>query len=68
MEIGNRLLRLLIDPIDLAYDLESRRLLVFEGISNLNNDDGKSYNARIVFEYPDRADGADAAASSTPSP
>lgn len=67
MEIGNRLLRFLVDPIDLTYDLENRRLLVFEGISNLNNEVGKSHNARIVFEYPD-LDGSPPGVSASVSP
>ncbi len=42
--------------IDVAYGRESRRLLRFEGLSNLREDDGRSQlSARIDFPRPARA-------------
>jgi hypothetical protein len=51
MKPANRLLRLLVDPIDLVYGLDGR-LLEFRGLSNVCDDNGDRYKARIVFKYP----------------
>ena len=48
-EIDNFIIRLFVKPIVLTYDAESRRLVAYEGISNINNDKGKSYFVRIQF-------------------
>ncbi|MCB1057543.1 MAG: hypothetical protein KDD11_18745 [Acidobacteria bacterium] len=53
LEVASRLLRFLVDPVHLVYDRETRRLLTFEGITGINDADGHSHRARIVFEYPD---------------
>jgi hypothetical protein len=52
MRPANRLLRLLVDPIDLVYGLDGR-LLEFRGLSNVWDEDGDRYLARIAFDYPD---------------
>jgi len=44
--------RWLVDPIYLTYSTNGR-LLEFEGLSNMKDSAGKTYAARIVFEYPD---------------
>ncbi len=49
-DIDNFLLRLFVKPIVLTYDADVRRLVSYEGISNINNDDGKSYTVRIVYD------------------
>lgn len=41
----------LVDPILIGYDLQTRRLLVFDGLSNLRDDAGEPRNALITFEY-----------------
>jgi hypothetical protein len=47
------LLRLLVDPIKLAYDEASRLLVEYQGISNVHDPStGKAYNVRII--YPDQ--------------
>ena len=51
MRPANPLLRLLVDPIRLVYD-NRRRLREFAGISDIRDDEGNRYLARIVFEYP----------------
>ncbi len=47
------LMRVVVDPIELAYDITSRRLLAFRDISNLRNDDGVSQQVEIYYRYPD---------------
>ncbi|ALO45052.1 hypothetical protein [Pseudohongiella spirulinae] len=41
----------LVDPIYIGYHQETRRLLVFNGLSNLRDDAGEPRNALIKFEY-----------------
>lgn len=41
----------LVDPIYIGYHKDSRRLLVFNGLSNLRDDAGEPRNALIKFEY-----------------
>lgn len=41
----------LVDPIYIGYDPQSKRLKVFDGISNLRNDNGEPQNVLITFEY-----------------
>ncbi len=40
-----------LDPLLLAYDLESRRLLMFKGTSNLADDEGQPQSVMILYEY-----------------
>lgn len=51
MDIDNFLLRLFVDPIRLTYDPESRKLIGYEGISNIYNDEGKAHHVRMEFVY-----------------
>jgi len=44
-------LRLLMDPIELVYDRNSRRLLLFRGISNLSDAAGDAYAVEIRYSY-----------------
>jgi hypothetical protein len=41
----------LVEPIRIGYDLNTRRLQVFDGLSNLRDDQGEPRNALIKFEY-----------------
>ncbi len=50
LDIDNFLIRLFLDPIVLMYDMEARRLVSYEGISNVNNEEGKSYIVRITYD------------------
>ena len=53
IEAANFFVRLIAPDIKLTYDLASRRLQVYEGISNLADpESGKRYRARIEFTYP----------------
>jgi len=50
-------IRLLMDPIYLTYDINSRRLLRFEGLTNIENVEGgrsigENFVARIEYSYP----------------
>ncbi|MCE9599189.1 MAG: hypothetical protein K8S54_14595 [Spirochaetia bacterium] len=49
VEAHNFLLKKLVDPIRLVYSSQSRRLMSYTGVSNINDDNGKSYKARIEF-------------------
>jgi len=51
LQIENVFLRSVVDPIDISYDVESKRLLLYRGMSNINNERGKSYRASVVFDY-----------------
>ncbi len=48
VELSN-LLSLLVDGIDITYALESGHLLRYSGISNIRDDNGVRYDARIDF-------------------
>lgn len=50
MEPDNFVVRQLVSPIYISYDLEKRRLLRYKGISNVNDPSGKSYKAMIEFK------------------
>lgn len=54
LELDNVLLRQIVKPIKLWYDVARRRLIKYEGISNINGSDGKSMYVRVVFAYQDK--------------
>lgn len=57
------LLRLILDPIELAYDGD-RRLRVYRGLSNLDSADRKSQHVEIRYRYcPDYIEGCPGLAS-----
>lgn len=43
------ILRALSSPVILTYNSISRRLIQYEGLSTINDPNGKSYNVKIVF-------------------
>ena len=45
-------IRLFVDPVVVWYDSESRRAVRYEGISNIYNEQGKSYQVRVTFDKP----------------
>lgn len=49
-DIDNFFIRLFVTPIILTYDVQTRRLVEYEGISNINNEHGKSYFVKIVYD------------------
>jgi hypothetical protein len=50
MQVNSLLIRAIVNPIFLTYDLETRRNLIYEGISSINDDKGDNYNVRTVFD------------------
>jgi hypothetical protein len=51
------LLRWLVDPLELTYEVERRKLLEYRGISNIHDPaTGKAYNARIIYPSTPPAD------------
>ncbi len=53
------LLRWIADPIDITYATETGRLLRYVGVTNIQNDEGKRYDARI--DFPTNGNPAEAA-------
>jgi hypothetical protein len=49
-DIDNFVLRMFVDPIILTYDAEARRLVSYEGLSNISGDDGDNYVVKIVYD------------------
>ncbi len=66
VELANPVLRWLIDPITLVYDCETRELLEWQGISNLDDANDVPYDARI--EFPRGEGGIAAAPDAAPAP
>ncbi len=48
-DIDNFLVRLFVKPIILTYDVETRRLVEYQGISNINDSLGKSHVVTIHY-------------------
>jgi hypothetical protein len=48
-DIDNFMLRFLLKPIVLTYDIQTTRLLSYEGISNISDDKGDNYFVKIAF-------------------
>ena len=51
LEIDNWLLRMFAPHVDAEYDLKTRRLLRYEGISNLEDASGKHKKVTITYSY-----------------
>lgn len=51
MDIDNFFLRLFVDAIRLTYDTATGKLVVYEGISNIYDEKGKSHKVRMEFNY-----------------
>lgn len=49
LEINNFILRQFVSPVYITYALDNKDILYYEGISNINDDNGKSYSVRIDF-------------------
>lgn len=44
-----------LEPLYLAYDMETRRLLMFKGTSNLADDEGRPQSVVILYEYAENS-------------
>jgi hypothetical protein len=51
MEMDNLLLNIFIPPIFITYDIQTRRIVYYEGISNINNSSGKSYFVKLPYNH-----------------
>ncbi|MDB5256072.1 MAG: hypothetical protein JWM14_767 [Chitinophagaceae bacterium] len=49
MEPDNYLLRKLVDPIRVTYNVSTKRIIKYEGLSNINDKKGKSYLVKIMY-------------------
>lgn len=45
-------IRLFVDPVTVWYDMETKRAVKYEGISNIYDEKGKSYQVRVTFDKP----------------
>jgi len=52
LEIDNFILKRIVNPFLLVYDYNTKRILQFEGLSNINDENGKSLKVKIVYDYP----------------
>jgi hypothetical protein len=49
LEIDSAFLRIVVPPIVVIYDRDTRRLLRYEGLSNLRDASGENHSVRIEF-------------------
>lgn len=49
VELNNPILSAFVKPILLIYEKDTKKLLQYDGISNINNEDGKSHVVRITY-------------------
>lgn len=52
IEPANWWLRWVVSRIDITYDTRTRRLLIYEGITDMRDERGRRYRARLDFDYP----------------
>lgn len=51
MTLANPLLRALAGPIETTWDSALRRVVLYEGLTAINDEKGKSTVARVVYRY-----------------
>ena len=51
LNVRNRLLSLVISDIELTYDIDTRRLMRYAGLTNLPKPGGGNYSANIEYDY-----------------
>ena len=52
LSLSNFLLSALVKPIELTYDINTKRLLRYQGLTNITNNEGKLIVADIRYSYP----------------
>ena len=55
LDLANWFLRMMVQPIELGYDSESRRLTRFRGLSNIGDANGNGLVVDIRYSYEDSA-------------
>lgn len=50
LSAGNFLFRMFLHPIEVTYDINSKRLLRYKGLSNILSDSGKSQEVLIIYK------------------
>lgn len=48
----NFLLKFLVDEIELKYSIDTKRLMMFRGLSNISDASGSGQKVQIYYEYP----------------
>ena len=51
MELNNWFLRMIAPSLKLTYDKPTKRLMVFEGVSNILDKNGKTQDVKITYKY-----------------
>lgn len=51
LKIASSILSVFVKPIDLVYDMGSKRIMEFRGTSNINDENGKSHKVKIVYGF-----------------
>jgi hypothetical protein len=49
MESDNYIIRQLVDPMYLTFDVSTRKLLQYEGVSSISNEKGERYVVKLVY-------------------
>lgn len=49
LEADNSLLRLILDPITITYDKATKRIISYEGISNIPANSSKNYSVKLLY-------------------
>jgi hypothetical protein len=52
MRLKSRWIAWLLDPVFLSYDIKSKRLLTYRGLTNIRTIDGDGIKAEIRYTYP----------------
>ena len=53
LDVANWLLRMLVKPIELGYDIEQQQLTRFRGLSNIGDENGNGLVVDIKYDYQD---------------
>ena len=57
LQIKSLILQMFVPSVRVYYDMQTRSLLRYEGISNIRNNAGENFDVRIEFAQPTRAKG-----------
>ena len=49
LEPDNFILRSIVNPIIITYDLKTKRIITYEGISNISDEKGNNYIAKLIY-------------------